>query len=43
MGGGAEIANQTISNYFGGKMHRSDEPVLAIARGLYKWATVQRE
>lgn len=41
VGGGAEIASQTISNYFGGKMYRPDEPVLAIARGLYKWATVK--
>jgi len=38
VGGGAEIASKTIANYFGSKLHKPDEPVLAIAKGMYKWA-----
>jgi hypothetical protein len=43
VGGGAEIASKTISNYFGAKLHKPKEPVLAIARGMFKWATAKSQ
>jgi hypothetical protein len=41
VGGGALLLRSQLSGYFRGKSHLPDEPVLAVARGLYKLLRLQ--
>ncbi len=41
MGGGAVLLRNQLSGYFRGKSHLPDEPVLAVARGLYMLLRLQ--
>jgi hypothetical protein len=41
VGGGAHLLNNTLPYRFNGKAHLPDQPVLAIARGLYKLTRLQ--
>lgn len=41
VGGGAVILNGQLTTRFAGKVHLPDEPVLSIARGLFKMAQMQ--
>jgi hypothetical protein len=41
VGGGALLLRNQLSGYFRGKGHLPDEPVLAVARGLYKLLRLQ--
>lgn len=37
VGGGSMLLNGQLSGYFGGGIHCPDQPVMSIARGLYKF------
>lgn len=41
MGGGVVLLRSQLSGYFRGKSHIPDEPVLAVAQGLYKLLRLQ--
>jgi hypothetical protein len=42
VGGGALLLSDDLRDVFGGRLVESDEPVLSVARGLYKLGVISR-
>ena len=42
MGGGALLLREALREIFGSRLIESDEPVLSVARGLFKFGLMQK-